>query len=202
MIKAILFDADGVVINTTERFSSYLEREYGITTKTTAPFFQGVFQDCIVGKADLKEEVSKYLPKWGWKKSVDEFLQYWFESEHKIHEPMVKEIHKIRKQGIKCYLATNQEKYRTTYILENMGFESLFDGTFSSAEVGHKKDRDEYYQHILSQLAGVTPEEILLWDDSMENIDKAKQLKINAEFYTSFEDFQEKMESYLKNKQI
>ena len=77
MIRAILFDADGVVINTTERFSSYLEREYGISTKLTAPFFLGRFQDYIVGKADLKEEINKYLLSWGWKKSVDDFLRYW-----------------------------------------------------------------------------------------------------------------------------
>src|SRR6266550_2446895 len=149
MIKAVLFDADGVTINTTERFSSYLDRKYGISVEVTNPFFLGVFQKCIIGKADLKEEIGKYLPKWGWKKSVDDFLKIWFESEHTIHQPLIDEIHKLRKRGIKCYLATNQEKYRTQYILENMGFENVFDGTFSSSEVGHLKHTDEYYQHIL-----------------------------------------------------
>ena len=141
-------------------------------------------------------EISNYLPKWGWEKSVDDFLKYWFESEDKIHQSLVEEIHKLRKQGIKCYLATNQEKYRTEYILRNMGFENIFDGIFSSAQVGHMKHTNEYYRHILSQLTDIKLNEILLWDDDMKNIGKAKQIGLHAEFYTSFEDFQKKMEQY------
>jgi hypothetical protein len=47
--KAILFDADGVVIFPW-RFARHLAREHGITPEMTRGFFQGVFEDCLVGK--------------------------------------------------------------------------------------------------------------------------------------------------------
>jgi beta-phosphoglucomutase-like phosphatase (HAD superfamily) len=40
MIKVVLFDADGVLINT-ELFSVHLARDYGISMETTLPFFTG-----------------------------------------------------------------------------------------------------------------------------------------------------------------
>jgi len=38
--------------------------------------FKNEFQPCLVGEADLKEQINPYLEKWGWKKSVDDFLEH------------------------------------------------------------------------------------------------------------------------------
>jgi HAD superfamily hydrolase (TIGR01509 family) len=78
-----------------------------------------------------------------------------------------------------------------------MEFEHMFDGTFTSFHVGYKKDNENYYQHIFKAFPEVKPEEMLLWDDDQQNVAKAKAMGMHAEFYTSFEDFQKKMESYL-----
>jgi hypothetical protein len=47
IIKAICFDADGVVVNPQMQFSKYLERERGISPQMTQGFFHGVFNDCL-----------------------------------------------------------------------------------------------------------------------------------------------------------
>ncbi len=60
MIKTILFDADGVLINGGQ-FSSHLEKDYGITREITAPFFTGPFIECLIGNADLKEVIPPYI---------------------------------------------------------------------------------------------------------------------------------------------
>lgn len=193
MIKAILFDADGVLINS-ERFSVQLVRDYGISTEKTLPFFNGIFQDCITGTADLKEVIGPFLTEWGWERSVDEFLDYWFKSEHQIDQPLIEYIQTIRKAGIKCYIATNQEKHRVAYMLDRMGFKISFDKVFASAHLGYKKPSRDFYQQLMHKLPSIQKSEVLFWDDTDENVDAARQFGISAELYTNLREFQNKHE--------
>jgi len=192
-IKYILFDADGVVINS-EIFSVQYQKEYNVSNDKMLPFFKGEFQKCIVGKADLIELVKPWLPKWKWTGTVGEFLQFWFKAEDNIDERMISVIKQLRKKGIKCYLATNQEKYRTQYMKNHMGFEELFDHVFSSADIGYKKPEKEFYEFILNEIKNehkVYPHEVMFFDDSKDHVESAKELDIDAHFYKNFEDFKE-----------
>lgn len=196
MIKVIIFDADGVLIPHTRKFSTLLQEDFGIPLEKTAEFFSGPFQDCLVGKADLKETVSRYLDSWGWDKGVDAFLDIWFEAQHGMDEDLVKYVQELRRKGILCLLATNNEKYRFQYILDKTGFANSFDKTYSSAHLGHKKPDQEFFEKILRDLKNIKKEEMLFWDDDIKNIKGAKDFGINAEFYVSFADFKQKMREY------
>lgn len=196
MIKAIVCDGDGMLING-ERFSDYLAREYGIVLDKTASFFAGEFQDCLVGKADLKTIVPKYFEAWGWKKSVEEFLKEWFESERHIDKDLLGYLNVLRSRGIKVYLATNQEQYRTQYVLEDMGFRDMLDGIFSSARIGYKKPRKEFFEEMMRRLQGIENEEVLFWDDQQTRVDGAREFGLNAELYTTLDDFKSKIGKYI-----
>lgn len=76
MIKVVLFDVDGVVV-TGPMFSDRYIAEFGIALEDMTPFFENEFQECLVGKPDLKTELRKYVKKWRWEKSVDELVGYW-----------------------------------------------------------------------------------------------------------------------------
>lgn len=196
MINAILFDADGVLI-TGEKFIDHLQRELHISPEMTAPFFKGKFKECLVEKADLKIEIVPYLRGWGWTKSVDDFLKLWFDVEHHLNNPLLQQIEILRKKGIRCYVATNQEKYRSQYIKDYMKLKPLFDGFFASNEIGFCKPEKEFFTFIIDRIK-VDPEEILFWDDAPGHVEGARLIGINAELFISFEDFQLKMMNYFQ----
>lgn len=82
MIKAILLDVDGLVLEPRKQFfSERLAYEQGVPADSVKEFFLGNFKKCSFGQADLKEEITPFLSKWNWQGSVDELLTYWFESE-------------------------------------------------------------------------------------------------------------------------
>ena len=195
MITVVLFDVDGVLVNGAP-FSRHLARDHGISLDRTRGFFTGIFNECLVGRADLKQELPVYLEQWGWSGSVDAFLRYWFVSEHIINEPLVAAVQQLREQGIRCYIATNQESYRTAYILERMGFVQQFDGSFSSAHVGYMKHEKAFFEHVLRNLE-LPGQEIVFWDDSPGNIEIARQVGLHAEVYKNLPDFIDKMNMYL-----
>lgn len=192
-IKAVIFDADGVVINSPAYFSVQYQKQFGISNDDMLPFFKGIFQDCVVGKADLKDVLQPYLKPWKWEGSVDEFLQFWFKTEHYIDQRVVAIIRHLRGNGIPCYLGTKQEKYRTKYIRNEMGFDQIFDKIYSSAYIGYKKPDPKFFEYIvtdLQQYSPIQPHELMFWDDDLENVQSANDVGLQAHFYTNFESFQ------------
>jgi len=193
MITTLILDADGVLING-ESFSETLARDYDVDHDKEKEFFTTKFQDCLIGKADLKESVTPYLASFGWKGTADEFLDYWFRAGHALNEEFITYVQKLRKSGIRVVLATNQEKYRTQYMLEHMGFAEAFDKVYSSAHLGLKKPAVEFFAKVVDDM-GVPKDEVLFWDDDQRNIDGAVEYGIHAEFYRDYESFLESMKS-------
>lgn len=193
MIKVILFDADGVVINKPKLFSQQFMADYGVSVDKLLPFFENEFQPCLVGKADLKTALEKYIGQWGWKKSIDDLLKYWFASENYSEVRLISDVGKYKALGIKCYLQTNQEKYRTEYMRNEMGLGRVFDGIFSSAYLGVKKPELAFWEAIAKEIQPVSKSSVLVWDDDQENIGSAKSFGFRAEFYKSYDSYNSRM---------
>jgi putative hydrolase of the HAD superfamily len=194
MPKAIIFDADGMIIHG-ERFSKRLEVEYGISTDITGSFFKGAFQLCLIGKADLKEELLKVIDAWGWKDEVDALINFWFDPNHSQidarFEPVITEL---RTKGIKSYLATNNEKYRTDNLINDRKLGEWFDGVFSSAYVGAKKPETAFFEQVLKAI-GMPKEEIVFWDDDEESIAGARAFGFQTHLYIDFDQFKKENET-------
>ncbi|MBA4384086.1 MAG: hypothetical protein C0410_05065 [Anaerolinea sp.] len=106
-IKAICFDADGVVVNPQMLFSRLREMELGISNEMAEPFFKGVFNECLIGKADLMDVLPPFLQKWNWNGSAEEFVALWLKTDHEIDTRLITTIKKLRQDGIICCLATS-----------------------------------------------------------------------------------------------
>jgi len=191
-IKCIIFDADGVVINSHKMFSVQYQEKYNISYDKMLAFFDTVFQDCLVGKADLKEIIKPYLKDWKWDGSIDELLEFWFRAEDIPNLKMIDFIKKLREKGIKCYLMTNQEKYRTEYMKKEMDFDNIFNKVFSSAYTGYKKPDLKFYKAVYNEINKefeVSKDQILFFDNGEKEVKGALDFGIKAHCYKNFNKF-------------
>lgn len=198
-IKCVIFDADGVVINF-EYFTVELERKYGISHKNVQPFFKDKFYNCLVGKSDLKTEIKPYLKNWGWKKSVNAFLEFWFKTEDRPNKNLIDYIKKIHAKKVVTVLATNQEKYRTRFMANEMNFKNVFHMIISSADAKSKKPHKKFFSFIYKQLKqkyGFKKEEIVFWDDNDKNVSAANKFGFQSFQYLKFSMFRNIMRSLL-----
>ena len=194
-VDALILDADGVLIPPWG-IRRYLEREYPSIAAQQAEFFFGVFQECLVGRADLRVVLPPFLETWGWPLSPDDFINRWFEEEKNPDGRVVQVVRAVRASGIPCYLATNQERYRTSYMRHDMGVDDLFDQVFSSADIRFKKPDAPFFEAIANSI-GVPAERILFWDDSQGHVDAARACGWQAERYADFGEFVDRLNRVL-----
>ena len=190
--KVFLFDADGVLTVPEELFTRMYSRTHGLENEPFEQFFREQWQDIVTGKRDLKEAIVDHQELWQWQGTVDELVAYWCESEDLRHEPMIKQVRKLKQLGVPCYLATDQEKYRGNYMREVM-FAGLFDDYFISAELGYSKDNPQFFEEVMKKLLAqhpeLQPQDVVFFDDSQHKVDAAKSFGIDAKLFTTVEQF-------------
>ncbi len=199
MIKVVIFDGDGILVHRERRFSETLAAKHDISPELTLPFFTGPFRECLVGRADLKEVILPYLNKWGWDKGLEALLDYWFSLETKTDKELIKYIQELRKQGVLCFLATNNEKHRFEYMMNKMGLGKMFDKAYSSAYLGYKKPDQEFFLKIYNELKNIKKSEVLFIDDTLENVKGGEKFGFNADLFTSLDNLRDKIAFLNKN---
>ena len=188
--SVLVLDMDGVVIQSEEVFSVRFSKKYHIQLDEVVYFFKNEFQRCLVGKSDLKVEIKKYFKKWNYTGTVDEILEFWFFGECKINKEVLGVVNKLRKKGVKVYLATNNEKYRIAYLSETIGLKDHFDEIYSSSGFGVGKPDLEFFKILLKAIKTEDPSNVYFVDDSEENIKGAKLTGITTHLYKDFNEFE------------
>ncbi len=186
MIKAVLFDADGVTIISPDNFSRMYAVESGLDPDELEDFFDEGFAAAMVGKADLKELIVARNDLWRWHDTPEKLLDKWFEAENHPNKPVVAEIKAIKAKGLSVFLATNQEKYRAKFLREVM-FTGVFDQIFVSCELGCKKPSAQFFEAAMSRISainkGIDKSEVAYFDDDQRNVDAAKQFGFDAHLF-------------------
>jgi len=186
--QVIIFDADGVTLKAGRNFSYIYSEKFGVPIEKLSPFFKGVFQDCMIGKADLKEELKKVLSDWNWTGTVEELLELWFSSEDRVDQKITDLIKGLRKDDIKCFMTTNQEKYRGQHLRNQL--KDIFDDIFVSAELGYKKKDLGFYEQVFEQIGPSVAgdkTQVLFIDDEEENVKMAQKFGFDTLHYKEFQ---------------
>lgn len=172
-----MVDVDGVLVDGRPgdglHWQASLEEDLEISPDTLhEDFFVPYWEDIVLGRAGLMEHLATALEKIAPHVSAAEFVAYWLEKDSRVVSPLLQELSLIRSAGVRVYLATNQEHLRAAYLMERLGLAEHVDGIFYSAQLGAKKPEREFFAKV-QEAVGMRGEEILLIDNSLQNVEAA-----------------------------
>jgi putative hydrolase of the HAD superfamily len=176
-IRALMVDVDGVLVDGRPEdgrsWRTAVEEDFGFTSEALhEQFFAPYWENIVLGRAGLMEQLTTALEKIAPQVSPAEFVSYWFERDSRVVAAFLPELSLARSAGVRVYLATNQEHLRAAYLMENLGLAEHVDGIFYSAGLGAKKPDPEFFAKVQAAV-GLRGEELLLIDDSHPNIEAA-----------------------------
>src|SRR5580700_8965977 len=111
LIEAVLFDADGVIQRPSSERRHKWEEVLG-STENVDEFLGDIFAaelTAVEGQSDFMEALSKVLSRWECQGTLRDALDAWTMIE--VEVKMADTVRALRRMGIACYLATNQEPY-------------------------------------------------------------------------------------------
>jgi putative hydrolase of the HAD superfamily len=187
MIKAIVFDLDGMIHFTETLWSREFSRKYGVPMQFLDDFFANEFQECVVGKADAKVELRKHIERWDPTFSIDLVFESWF-NYGRTDTDMLQLASQLKKKGIKVFLCTNNERHRMDHFQMKHRFDEIFDEVISSSRYGHKKPQEAIFR-IIERKAGAEAGKILFCDDDDENCDAAEKLGFRVHRFRDIDGF-------------
>lgn len=180
VIRAILFDADGVLQHPTDDLERRLESALGFVPDPLTEFLAEVFDaegQALAGQVDFVARLEPVLVKWHAQGAGGRLAICW--SSIAADEAILTLISRLRRAGYICALTTNQQRYRAAHMASVLGYGQKFDHSFYSCELGYAKPSADYFRAVMRALP-FEPQELLFIDDREANVSSAAALGINA----------------------
>ncbi|MGG6893242.1 HAD-IA family hydrolase [Rhizobium sp. BR 315] len=188
-MKILMVDVDGVLIHGQPSdglpLFTYLERDLGLKLDVLQEtFFKPYWLDIVTGRDALEPRLAEVLGRIAPQLHAKTLIDYWFENDSRLDHGLLEDLSALRAQGTKMFLATNQEHMRATYLMNELGLSSRFDGIFYSAALGHQKPAAEFFR-LATERVGLATSEIGFIDDVEANIAAARQFGWKAMQWTA-----------------
>ncbi len=185
MLKAVIFDFDGVIANTETRNLMYFE----MALKTFEIELNDKERRYIIGRND-RGTIEDYLGKSPFKPSYEDYLKARRQLSNSYEDGTLKAetgiedfIKKLRSDGIKTAVASSTSSHLILSALNTLKMLNLFDAVVCGDMVKKLKPEPEIYLKTLSYI-GVSPDEAFVIEDSAVGIKAAVNAGIRAIGYT------------------
>lgn len=194
MIKTVLFDYAGVITPTKNNYIFALEnsKRFGLSPKELMQMTYENWAETVIGKQKCSVFWGQIADKLNIK---PEELKKLVIDTFPVDKKMV-DVIKRTKVNYTTVLFSNQIKDWLEKVIEDNKLKNLFDYLVNSYNVGAKKPDPKIFLEALKRTTS-KPEEVLFIDDSLENIEAAKQMGINAIQFDNFEQFLTQYKKYV-----
>lgn len=181
MLRAVLFDADGVLQRNPPGWLDHLHAM--VAPGRGRQFAEDVFETekpAMRGRRDFRGALAEVTRRWGVDTRLDELLDHWHRIE--VNAPVVEIVGELRASGVRCCLASNQHAHRAAYMREDLGYDDVFDKQFYSCDMGALKSSPAFFTGVLESLV-LPADQVLLVDDSETYVDVARELGLATELW-------------------
>ena len=186
MIKAIIFDLNGVLIQS-PYLSDRFQEEFNIPSEKFLPVLKEIMEKIRKPNAgDSFNYWKPYLEKWGVELTKEQFFDFWFNGERKVPE-MIELAKELKHKGVKIFILSNNFIERANYYKKTFPFlEEILDKVYYSWQTGFVKPDSEAYKKLLVD-NNLKSEECVYFDDSKENVEAAEKLGIKSFLFEGVE---------------
>lgn len=179
MIRAVLFDLDGVIRHFDPQHVSIIEQRHGIGSGVinSVAFASPIIEEVTTGRISRREWIAHI----GAHLDNVEAASEWGRQPSTIDQDIVELADEIRRTGRVTAILTNG----TDTIAEEAtaaGLHSHFNPIFNSADIGYAKPDARAFQHVLDALE-LAADELLFTDDSLTKLAGAAALGIATHHY-------------------
>lgn len=179
-IEWVLFDADGVLQQIPAGWQSSLNGALGAEPDRVLQEIFDAEQRLTMTGGDFRSVLADLLRQHGLETDPDRVLTCWRMLE--VDPDMTAAIRRLRRAGIGCAMATNQQNVRVEHMRAMPEYAGVFDEQFYSSELGLAKPDPAYFTAITDSV-GVAPDRALFLDDREDNVAGARQAGLNAEVF-------------------
>lgn len=183
-IQHILFDADGVVQQARQHWQPAFQVALRLDDESHARVvLDEVFAaeiESLESEGGFAERLENVLARWGRAALVREALDVMHDIE--VHHEVMQVVQAVRRSGIPCHIASNQQSSRARHMSEGLNYKALFDAEFYSCVVGAAKPKAGYFEKVVAEL-GCPASSVLFFDDRLENVEAAQQAGLVASLF-------------------
>lgn len=175
MINGVIFDVDGVLLNSMpiwENLGELYLREFGIEAekdlgKKLFTLSMEEAAEYLINQYNLNQSVEEVVS--GFVKEVREF----YEERVPLKEGVREYLNEFRTRKIPMVIATSGDRKNAEAALKRLKIYSYFQGIYTSSEIGSGKDQPDIYFAAALQL-DTDPEQTWVFEDTLHALRTAK----------------------------
>jgi HAD superfamily hydrolase (TIGR01509 family) len=195
MIKATIFDLNGIFLQS-PKLSDRFAKDFGISQEEFLPRLSEIMDK--VRQPDAGRAFDYWRPvleNWKVNFTEEKFWEYWFKAEVPS-EKMIEFARKLRSQGIKVFILSNNFKERAEYYGQYSWIHEAVDKVYFSWRTGYVKPDPRAWSLLLAE-NDLEAEDCIYFDDQEKNLRAAESVGIKSFLFTNELELEKIVSSYL-----